>query len=361
MMISWGNNLAYQQELLEICNTDLPFDILKNQKILITGANGMICSYLVDVLMEANLQKNLNLQITALVRSEEKGRARFEKYLESQSFLLLVGDVCQSEVFENNLWDYIIHGAGNAHPIAFATQPVETMTSNFLGSANLLNYALSKKSVAEVKKILFLSTGEVYGHAAIEQETGWKESDYGMIDSMDIRSCYPESKRAAETLFRSYEKEYNIHSVIVRLAYIYGATITKDNSRADAQFLRNAVIGEDILMKSTGSQFRSYCYLQDAACAILIALLIGISGEAYNVANKESNLTILQYAKQLAATFGVKIRMELPETVEKEGYSKMKQEILDASKLEKLGWKPQNNIKQGLQKIKNILIDEGNL
>jgi len=360
-MISWGNNQAYQQELLEICNMDLALDILKNQRILVTGANGMICSYLVDLFMKVNSQKKLNLHITALVRSEEKGKARFADYLESENFLLLAGDVCQIEVFDNHFWDYIIHGAGNAHPIAFATQPVETMMSNILGSVNLLNYALSRKTVDEVKKILFLSTGEIYGHAPIEQENGWKENEFGMIDSMDIRSCYPESKRAAETLFCSYEKEYGIHSVIIRLAYIYGATITEENSRADAQFLRNAARGEDILMKSTGSQFRSYCYLQDAACAILVALLNGKSGEAYNVANKDSNLTILEYAKQLATTFGVEIKMELSETVEKAGYSKMKQEILDASKLEKLGWMPQNNINQGLQKIKNILKDERNL
>ncbi|NTV79465.1 MAG: NAD(P)-dependent oxidoreductase [Clostridiales bacterium] len=147
--------------------------------------------------------------------------------------------------------------------------------------------------------------------------------------------------------------------MIIRLAYIYGATITEDNTRADAQFLRKAAASQNIVMKSTGSQFRSYCYLQDAASGILTALFNGESGEAYNVANKESNLTILEYAKQLATTFGVTIHMDLEETGESAGYSKMKQEILDASKLESLGWIPKNTINQGLQKIKAILEDEG--
>ena len=358
-MKSWVKNQAYQQELLEICKMDLAFDILKNQRILITGANGMICSYLVDLFMKMNSLKKLNLQITALVRNEEKGKLRFEDYLQCEDFLLLSGDVCKSTVFENHHWDYIIHGAGNAHPAAFVAQPVETMTSNILGSYHILEYALSQKNIGEVKKILFLSSGEIYGHAPIERESGWKESDFGMVDSLEIRSCYPESKRAAETLFRSYEKEYGIQSVIIRLAYIYGATITEDNTRADAQFLRKAAASQNIVMKSTGSQFRSYCYLQDAASGILTALFNGESGEAYNVANKESNLTILEYAKQLATTFGVTIHMDLEETGESAGYSKMKQEILDASKLESLGWIPKNTINQGLQKIKAILEDEG--
>ncbi|MDD3138676.1 MAG: NAD-dependent epimerase/dehydratase family protein [Lachnospiraceae bacterium] len=354
-MGNWLENQYYREELEELCKLEIPYANLQNQNILITGANGLIGSYLVDVFMKMNTVMNLDLHVTALTRSKEKSQKRFADYLDIESFDLLIGDVCHREIYKNRRWDYIIHGAGNAHPKAFSIQPVETMKANLLGTMNILDYAVSQEVTNCVKKVILLSTGEIYGHAKLTDDKGWKESDIGMVDSMEVRSCYPEGKRAAETLCQSYYQEYGIRAVVARLCYIYGATIQSENTRADAQFLRNALRGETIVMKSEGKQVRSYCYLQDAAAAILFLLLEGKSGEAYNVANADSVASIKEYAECMATAFGVKIRMELPEHAEQKGYSKMQREILDAAKLRELGWRPGNTLPDGMKKIKKIL------
>lgn len=355
MIMTWGNNKAYQEELMEMCYLDIPYEKLSNQRILITGANGMICSYMVDVFMKLNVVRDLNIHVTALMRGRDNAKKRFADYLDQDNFTLLVGDVCHKDLFMHQSWDYIIHGAGNAHPKAFATQPVETMKANIVGTINLLDYAVSQEVKNRVKKIVFFSTGEIYGHAPAKKKSGWSEDTLGIVDSMNVRSCYTESKRAAETLCQSYYHEYGIQTVIARLSYIYGPTITADSTRADAQFLRNAVEGNDIVMKSAGTQLRSYCYLQDAVEGILLLMLEGKEGEVYNIANRDSNVTIRQYAECLAETFGVEIRMELPDDIEKAGYSRMQREVLDATKLCEIGWKPKNNLRDGMRRMKNIL------
>lgn len=354
MIMTWGNNRAYQEELMEMCHLDIPYEELRNQRILITGANGMICSYIVDTFMKMNAVQGLNIHVTALIRSKDKAKKRFADYLDQDNFTLLSGDVCHKDLFFHQTWDYIIHGAGNAHPKAFATQPVETMKANILGTINILDYAVSQEVRNRVKKIVFLSTGEIYGHAPIEKQSGWREETLGIVDSMNVRSCYPESKRAAETMCQSYYHEYGIQTAIARLSYIYGPTITADNTRADAQFLRNVLDGENIVMKSAGTQLRSYCYLQDAAEAILQVMLSGQAGEAYNVANSESNVTIREYAECLAKAFDVGIDMDISDTVEKDGYSTMQREVLDATKLQELGCKPRHSLRSGIEKMRDI-------
>ena len=355
IMKAWIQNFTYQAELDELCNLDLPYDDLKKQNILITGATGLIGSYLTDFLMHLNESKSLCMHVTVLCRSKDRAQKRFAAFLDRKDFTLLTGDVCQKEWLAKQTFDYIIHGAGNAHPKVFATQPVETMKANLLGTMNLLDYAVFHHVDHPVKQMVLLSTGEIYGHAHMDEETGWKETEPGVVDSMNVRSCYPEGKRAAETLCQSYYQEYDVYAVVARLCYIYGATIQDKNSRADAQFLRNALAGEEIIMKSEGIQVRSYCYLQDAASAILTILLKGVPGEAYNVANEQSVVSIREYAEQMAKTFEVKIRMEIPEETEKSGYSKMEKEILDASKLRALGWEPKVGIQDGMGKMKNLL------
>lgn len=355
MNMIWGSNKAYQEELLELCHLDIPYEKLRNQRILITGANGMIGSYLTDTLVKMNKILNLKMRITALARSKEKARRRFAEYLDQDGFELLVGDVCQKDLLKGQTWDYIVHTAGNAHPKAFAMQPVETMKANLLGTMNIMDYAVSQEKRNKLKKIVFLSSGEIYGEATMISDAGWTEEIIGMVDSMKIRSCYPESKRAAETLCLSYYKEFNVRTIVARLSYIYGATVPEENTRADAQFLRNALRGEDIVMKSQGKQLRSYCYVQDAIEGILILMLKGKAGEAYNIANKNSNITIRQYAESMAEIFGVKICMEIPDNIEKNGFSKMQRELLDATKLCEIGWKPKNDVKDGMRRMKNIL------
>ena len=214
------------------------------------------------------------------------------------------------------------------------------MKTNLFGTMNLLE--LSKDCGA---KFLYLSTGEIYGN---NTDHIFTENDLGIVDTKLARSCYPESKRAAETLCMAYHSQYNVSVNIARLCYIYGATITDTNSRADAQFLRNAIQKQDIVMKSDGLQRRTYCYVADCVSGILTILLKGKDGEVYNISNHNSVVSIREYAQTLAKISGVKLVFDMPDEVEKKGYSKNADSILDSTKLQNLGWDAFYDIEKGL-------------
>lgn len=155
----------------------------------------------------------------------------------------------------------------------------------------------------------------------------------------------------------AYSQQYGIHTNVARLCYVYGPTITQDNSRADAQFLRNALDKKDIVLKSEGLQKRTYCYVADVVSALLTILTKAPSTEVYNIANKNSIVSIKEYAQTLANLAGTNLKFEIPNELEKRGYSKSADSILDAQKLSQLGWIPQYDIKSGLEhtlKIKEM-------
>lgn len=358
MNITWNQTRAYQQELEENCRIELPFREMQGCGILVTGANGLIGSYLIDTFLKMNDVLQLELSITALCRSKEKAERRFADYLDRKDFELLLGDICRQDILSSskfrNRWAYIIHAAGHAHPRAFATQPVETMKANLLGTMNLLEEIKARTVKYPIRRLLLLSSGEIYGESIPEDGNGWHENEAGTVNSMKLRSCYPEGKRAAETLCVSYVREYDISAVVARLSYIYGAPMQWENTRADIQFFSSALKGEPIIMKSSGEQYRSYCYLQDAAKGLLYLLLKGKAGEAYNVANMHSNVMIRELAEMIAEVFGVQIFHEKPGETERMGYSQMKRETLNSEKLMALGWKPERNLRDGVEQVCRI-------
>ena len=293
--------------------------------VVITGATGLIGSELVDMFAAAGAE------VISAVRNTAKAKGRFVKY-----------DAAKPLEFDFKA-DIVIHAACSAHPMAYSTDPAGTMRSNITGTMNLLDYAAENGS-----RFIFLSSGEVYGSDA-PAEAGFAETDTGRVDTMNPRSCYPESKRAAETMVAAWAKQYGCDAIVARLCHVYGPSITSTNSRADAQFLRNALAGEDIVMKSAGTQVRSFMYVKDAARAIMTIAEKGNAGEAYNVSNRNSVGSIREYAGTLADIAGVKLVFENPDDVEAAGYSKVTRAVLDPAKLEKLGFEAGYDLKKGLK------------
>lgn len=314
------------QKITAVLNTDW-----HNKSFLITGANGLIGSYLAEYLHA------VGANVYAMSRSIEKLEKRFGK----ESGINLIEQDLNEPMAEDLKFDYIIHAASNSHPLAFSVDPVGTMKTNLLGTINLLECVRKNGG-----KLLYLSTGEIYGNNTDHEFT---EDDLGEVDTKIARSCYPESKRAAETLCVSYSAQYGVKTNIARLCYVYGATITETNSRADAQFLRNALNGEDIVMKSKGLQRRTYCYIADCVSALLYILIHGENAGVYNIANPNSIVSVAEYAQTLANIAGVELKFELPDAVEAQGYSKQADSILSAQKLINLGWKPQFDLREGLE------------
>lgn len=326
------------EELGRLVGLNLPYDRLRGRHIAVTGATGLIGSSLLRGLSAVNAAHGLDMRLTALCRNVDRARLRLGELAELnyQRYDALQPLEAGFQA------DYIVHAASNAHPLAFSKDPVGTMQANLLGAMNLLERLKEAGG-----RLLFCSTGEIYGERA--DIAAYDEQSFGVIDPMRARSCYPESKRAAETLCAAYHAQYGVDALAARICYVYGPAITEENSRADAQFLRKALSGEDIVMKSHGSQIRSYCYVADAVAALITLLLRGEAGQAYNVANPNSTASIRQYAQTLAELSGVALRFELPPEAEQRGYSTVTRAVQEPAKLMQLGWMPCYDLREGLR------------
>ena len=306
---------------------------LSGQSVLITGAGGLICSAVVDLLIRHNEAAETPVTIYAAGRDEGRMRARFGRYMDAPWFRFVQYDAARRTLDMDLRPDYIIHGASNASPGKIVKEPVETMASNFTGLMNL--FELARR--AGTKRVLYVSSSEVYGRK--ESAEPFREGEYGYIDLLNPRNSYSVGKRAAETLCASYYGEYGVDSVIVRPGHIYGPTASVTDNRVSSQWAYAAAKGEDIVMKSDGAQVRSYCHCLDCASAILKVLLKGESCRAYNISNPDSIISIRRMAQLLAESGGVQLRMELPSEAERRAFNPMNNSSLDSSSLLELGWR----------------------
>lgn len=313
---------------------------------LITGATGLIGSCLIDVLIAAN-KKGSSFKIFALGRSKERIIKRF-----GIEVVPVEQDIA-TPLEEVETFNYIIHCASNADPKSYALQPVETILTNVIGSKNVLDYCKKHTST----RMLLTSTFEVYG--SIDGVSSYREDVSGVIDQTVLRNGYPESKRCCELLLRSYADEYNVNGVIVRLPSVYGPTMLKSDSKAHAQFIKNALKHENIVLKSKGEQRRTYCYVLDAVSGIFKVLFDGVKGEAYNISNENSVASIADVAHSCAEIAGTKVIFDMPDEIEAKGFSRSKDCILDNTKLKSLGWSAQYSLHDGLMETIGYLEEEG--
>ena len=306
---------------------------------MVTGATGLIGGCLVEALM---MNPRRDYHVYASGRNEERARLRFQEFADESAFHFVKYDVMQP-LQSDVRFDYIIHAASNASPNFFAQKPVEVIKSNIDGVANLMEYGLKNG----LKRFLYVSSGEVYGEGDGREFT---ENYSGYVNCATPRACYPSSKRAAETLCVSYASEYGADVVIARPCHVYGPHFTEQDNRVYAQFIRNVLRGEDIVMKSTGEQFRSWCYVVDCVSALRHILLRGEGGEAYNIADDNSNISIKALAEIIAEIGGSKIIIDSPNTDEKKGFNIVTKSIFSTEKLQQLGWTVKGTIEDKLSK-----------
>ena len=326
------------EELQNIARLPYDWEPLRGKTVAVTGAGGLVGNYLTRALDCASRVHDLRLNLIALCRNPERARTQLTG-LEGVQYR--VYDAAKP-VDPDFRADYIVHAAGNAHPMAFASDPVGTLWGNVYGTHELLENVRVNGG-----RLLLISTGEIYGESP--EISAFDETGFGAVNPMTARACYPESKRAAEALCAAYAAQYKTDALAARLTYVYGPTITDTNSRADAQFLRKALAGENIVMKSAGTQVRSWCYAADAAAALILLLLKGEAGQAYNVAGRTGVADIRTYAETLAQLAGVRVIFDLPPESESRGYSKVTRAVLDPSKLEALGFRARYDLREGLE------------
>lgn len=318
---------------------------------MLSGATGLIGSFFVDVISEKNITDGLNCTVYALVRNEGKAKARFSKFADDTHLVFIPYDVKYPLVTDTpEKIDYILHLASNTHPMLYATDPIGTITTNIIGLQNLLEFAAAHRC----ERFIFASSNEVYGENRGDAEL-FDEDYCGYINCNTLRAGYPESKRCGEALCQAYKSQKGLDVCVARLTRSYGPTMIMSDTKAVSQFIKKGVAGEDIVLKSEGTQYYSYTYTADAASGLLWILLAGESGEAYNIADISGDITLKDLASIIAEMNGKKVVFELPDAVEAAGYSRATKARLDGSKIRALGWKPMYNIKTGMERTVKIL------
>ncbi|MDO4459130.1 MAG: NAD-dependent epimerase/dehydratase family protein [Clostridia bacterium] len=344
-------NKEYLKDIVSVSELSLPWEKLQNKSVIISGGSGMVGSCLADVLMTLNNSRNLNCDVVVIGRNSQRAKSRFEPYWDSPNFRFLSHDINlpmgEDEVAKA---DFVVHLASNTHPVAYATDPIGTITANIIGTKNLLDMAAEKKS----ERFVFASSNEIYGENRGDTEL-FSEDYCGYIDCCTLRAGYPESKRCGEALCLAYSRQKEMDVVIPRLTRTYGPTMLMSDTKAVSQFIKKGMAGEDIVLKSKGNQFYSYTYVTDAVSGLLTVMLKGECGEAYNIADISSDITLRDMAELIAGYSGTKVVFDIPDETESAGYSKATKARLDSTKLKGLDWKVKYDIRSGLERTLDIL------
>ena len=316
--------------------------LLDNKCVLISGATGLIGSYLVDSI----LCSGLNCTIYCIVRNRKSALLRFEKYKSNKNLKFIQSDFSKPIKFNKKI-DYILHLASFSDAVNYAKYPIQTMNTNIMGCKYLLDLAAKNGC----KKFFYASSSEIYGTSKLPMT----EDNCGEVNPLDIRSCYNEAKRASETMCVSYKSQLGVDVVIGRFCRIYGPTMKLQDSKALSQFMMKSISGQNIILKSAGNQIYSYLYVSDAVSAILTILQKGLNGEAYNIAEDRDVMALKDIAKFVAEQSNMKVEFQTQSELEKKGYSRVESAVLISDKLKALGWKPDVSLKQGIKHTMQVL------
>lgn len=352
-------NKIIEEDLNFIISSDIDFSIFKNKTVLITGAAGMLASYMTMVFLYLNKKLNYNINIVAISRNEEAFKKRFLYFIDDKNLSFIKGDMRYIEynILSNIPLNFVIHTASPARSDQFLYHPLEVVYPNVFATNELLKLSVKNN----IEGFLFFSTGDIYGKVS----SGiMKENIMGEIDPLDIRSCYGESKRMAETLCKAYSVEYKLPCKIARICHTYGPTMDIENdSRVFAEFVNNIVSRKDIIIKSDGKSKRVFCYIADATVAFFKILINGKSGEAYNVANSGECFSIIELAEILISLFPDR-NMKVIKKEREEGYlenlnvNDSKNIFIDTEKLQSLNWNPKYDTKEGFKRVVDSFIGD---
>lgn len=336
------------QEVVD--DKNIPWDRFRNTSVLITGATGMLPSYMLWTFIYLNEYQDYNITIYAVVRDDERAKKVLGEYSDADYLHFIVQDVAEPIKVDSPI-NYIIHAASQASPKYYSTDPVGTINANVLGTINTLNIARNQE---DFRGYLYFSSADVYGIVQPEH-IPFAETDYGYIDLLNVRSCYCESKRMGEQLCVAYWQQYGIPTHMIRIFHTYGPYMRLDDRRAFADFVRNVVNNEDIILKTDGTTQRTFCYVADAVRAYFLVLLCGETGVAYNIANTDECVSIRQLAETLVSAFqekGLQVRIvkDPTDTVTTKMDNPVKVAIPDCTRIKDLGWGARITIAEGFRR-----------
>lgn len=327
--MSFEMNSLFEKDIKQALSSVVGLEGLNSRRLMILGATGLIGSFMTECLAYAN-RDGADISVCAVSRSTERLRERFGKEKGGLSF-------AEADVTDDSILkaldafdpDIVIHAASASYPAAFISKPAEIMKSNISGAANILEYIKDKSHV----RMVYVSSGEVLSH----------------VDHTGERACYPVSKMAAETLCLSFAREYGIDVVIARPCHTFGAYVTVGDNHASAQFIRMAVNGEDIVLKSAGAQRRTYAYVADCASGILTVAASGERGRIYDIATDEA-LSIREFAEACAEAAGTRVIAGEVSGQDIRERTNIDEQIMDYKGLSAIGWRPTFHLKDAIKR-----------
>lgn len=338
------NHQIVQGDLRKMAEAPLPWWKFQDKTVLVTGANAMLGTYIAYLFLYLTREKGVRVKTVVLSRSLETTEKLYQEFMDEPYFQILHQDITEAISYIGRI-DYIFHFAGNASPFYINADPVGVLQGNLQGMFRVMELSRDK----EPEKVIFASTREVYGEVKGDALT---ENSFGRLDPMENRSCYPESKRAAESILRAYYLQYGVRGISVRIAHAYGPGMKIEcDGRVMSDFIGCAVRGEDIILKSKGEALRAFCYLTDAILGLIQVALFGHIGEAYNLANETETMSIRDIAQLICQLFPQKqIHVVIDEEQSQAGYCNYARVALNTGKMEKIGFKPTVSLVEGIRR-----------
>jgi UDP-glucuronate decarboxylase len=305
------------------------------KRILVTGGAGFLGSWMCETILAKN-------GAVVCVDNLSSGRpSNIEEFSRSSRFSLVNYDISQPLEVDGPL-DYVMHLASRASPLEFDQYPLEILKSNTLGTMNALEVARKFQT-----PFLFTSTSEIYGDPSI---TPTPETDRGNVNTIGIRGCYDEAKRAGEAICMAFHREYGIDVRIARIFNTYGPRMRNDGyyGRVVPRFIDQALNGRPITIFGDGLQTRSFCYVTDQIEGLIrLAFTPGLTGKPVNIGNPRE-ITILDLAKRIYELTRSESALEYQELPEDDPRRRCP-DITRAKKM--LNWEPKVDLDTGLCKM----------
>lgn len=299
------------------------------QRVLVTGGAGFLGSHLCDELVA---QGN---DVLCLDNFFTGSKRNIWHLMDCKNFELIRHDIVQPIFLEV---DQIYNLACPASPVHYQYNPVKTVKTSVMGAINMLGLAKRVKA-----RIMQASTSEVYGNPL---EHPQKETYWGNVNPIGLRSCYDEGKRVAETLMMDYYRQNKVDVKVVRIFNTYGPRMAVSDGRVVSNFIVQALRNDPITVFGDGGQTRSFCYVSD-----MIDGWIRMMGREnfvgpVNLGNPK------EFSIKMLAELIIEITESKSEIVYKqlpEDDPVQRRPDISLAK-EKLNWEPRVGLKQGLEK-----------
>ncbi len=300
-----------------------------NQTILVTGAAGFLGSHLSEKLL---MKGHKVIGIDNLSSGSSKN---LENIITQENFHFIEHDITDYIDIE---CDQIYNLACPASPVQYQNNPISTLKTNVIGTYNLLELAVRNDA-----KIFQASTSEVYGDPL---EHPQRESYWGNVNPIGIRSCYDEGKRCAETLFFDYQREHKIQIRVGRIFNTYGPKMQLEDGRVVSNFIVQALAGKSLTVYGAGNQTRSFCFVDDLIRGFILLMEHDKLSGPVNLGNP-IEFTMIELAEKvikLTSSTSEIIFEELPQDD-----PKMRRPDIDLA-FQELGWSPSISLDEGLRK-----------